>query len=207
MHERIKPRAARVSHRFTSMASAVLLAATAVVGVAACGGSNKPSGSGPSRDSAALISADKYSACMRSHGVMNFADPQISSSGGHQSLSIHLDPTITSSPAFKSAQTACAHLLPAQTTGPNAAQQQQAQTDALLAFARCMRQHGFGSFPDPNAQGPPWTLAMLTSAHINLKEPAFRPAALACTSVTRGILTKADVENAIADPSELGSQA
>jgi hypothetical protein len=189
-----------------TLAWAALLAATVAVTVAACGGSNKPSGSGVSGLSAELTNADKYAACMRSQGV-SFADPQISTSGGHQSLSFHLDPTVTSSPAFKSAQAACAHLLPGQPTGLNAAQQQQAQTAALLAFARCMRQHGFGSFPDPNTQGEPWTLAMLTNAHINLKEPAVRPAALACTTVTHGILTNADVEKAIANPNELTSQA
>jgi hypothetical protein len=148
--------------------------------------------------------AYRYSACIRSHGVTNFPDPQITINGSHRILALHLDPSITNSPAFKSAQKACAYLLPAQTTGPSAAHGQ-AQTNALLAFARCMRQHGFASFPDPNTEGEPWTAAMMTNAGINLKEPAVRPAALAYTTVTHGILTKADVENAITNG--LGSEA
>jgi hypothetical protein len=192
-----------VRRRIATLTSVVLLAATAAGGFAACGGSNKPAGSGSSRASAATTVAVRYSACMRSHGVTNFPDPQISSNGSRRSIAIHLNPAIVSSPAFKSAQKACAHLVHAQTAGSNAAQQQ-ATTDALLAFARCMRGHGFPSFPDPNTQGQPWTLQMLVSAGINLKEPAVRPAALACTSVTRGILTKSDVESAIANPNELG---
>lgn len=209
MTEQIDRRAlttpARVGRRRARLVSVVLVAATATVGVAACGGSKKPSGSANCGAPPAVTVADRYSACMRSRGVANFPDPQISSNGGHKTIVIKVDPTITNSPAFKSARRACAYLVPTQTTGPIAAQQQ-AQTSALLAFARCMREHGFASFPDPNTQGEPWTLAMLTGAGINLKEPAVRPAALACTSVTTGILTKADVENAIANPNQLRSQ-
>lgn len=192
-----------VLRRIATLMSVVLLAAAAAVGFAACGGSKVASGSGSSRASTATTVAVRYSSCMRDHGVTSFPDPQISSNGSHRSLAIHLYPAIVSSPAFKSAQEACAYLVHAQTAGPNASQQQ-ATTDALLAFARCMREHGFPSFPDPNTQDQPWTLPMLLSAGINLREPAVRPAALACTSVTRGILTKADVESAIANPNELG---
>ena len=194
-------------HRPTAtLASVVLLAATAAFGVAACGGSQNASNSASSRGSAVVTVAVRYSACMRSHGVTNFPDPHISRNGNHQSVAIDLDPSIVSSPAFQSAQKACRYLVQAEPTGSPAGQQQE-QADALLAFARCMRAHGFPSFPDPNTQGQAWTLAMLTNAGINLKEPAVRPTALTCTSVTHGILTKADVENATANPNELGSQA
>jgi hypothetical protein len=210
MTEQIDRHAVRRStpvHRYTAtLASVVLLVATAAVGVAACGGSQNPSNSGSSGGSAAVTGAVRYSACMRSHGVTNFPDPHVSRNGNHRSIGIDLNPSIVSSPAFKSAQKTCGYLVQAQTSGSTGAQQQ-AEADALLAFARCMRAHGFPSFPDPNTQGQAWTLAMLTNAGINLKEPAVRPTALTCTSVTHGILTKADVENAIANPDELGNQA
>ncbi len=55
-----------------------------------------------------------------------------------------------------------------------------------------MRRHGFGRFPDPDSRGD-LTIAMIEAAGINLKEPAVKPAADACASVTHGILTKAAV--------------
>lgn len=88
-------------------------------------------------------------------------------------------------------------------SGPSPAQHQ-AQTQDLIAFAQCMRKHGFSRFPDPNTQGQ-LSPTQIQSAGINLKAPALQPAADACTSVTHGLLTKADVAQAIAVGS--GSQA
>ena len=62
----------------------------------------------PQQQQQADAQALKYSACMRSHGVTDFPDPQIS--GGHIALRIHapaggdLDP---GSPIFQHAQQAC----------------------------------------------------------------------------------------------------
>ncbi len=140
---------------------------------------------------------------MRSHGVENFPDPQVSSSGGHLSINISLSSGVADSPAFKSARTACGHLVPGANSGPSVAQQQ-AQTRDLLAFAQCMRKHGFARFPDPNSQGQ-LSPTQIQGAGINLRAPAVQPAADACTSVTHGLLTKADVAQAIANGS--GSQA
>jgi hypothetical protein len=51
----------------------------------------------------------QFAACMRSHGVPNFADPQIS--GGHFMMTLPkgIDPN---SPRFQSAQQACRSLMP-----------------------------------------------------------------------------------------------
>jgi len=69
----------------------------------------------PAQQAQAQAQALKFSACMRSHGVTNFPDPQFSSGGGIR-IKIQpgpggsgLDP---SSPIFQAAQKACGSLLP-----------------------------------------------------------------------------------------------
>jgi len=193
------------------------LAVTAITGLAAlcvtaCGGSKKPpagsNSNGSSKVSFAAASKDAYknSVCMRSHGVTNFPDPDISDSNGQTRISVQITPAIANSPAFQSAQKKCAHLMPGGgnnvNNGPSPAQQQ-AHTDAILAFAACMRKHGFARFPDPNSQGD-LSATAIEAAGINLQAPAVKPAALACASVTHGQITKADIERAIANPNGSG---
>lgn len=184
------------------------LALIVAVLIAGCGGSGKPP-----KDAAAVggaarrglaASAYRYSDCMRAHGVSAFQDPVVHTNGNQVSVIMQVDPQITKSPAYRSAVTACAHFLPNGGVGPTPAQQQAREQD-LLAFANCMRRHGFGRFPDPNSQGQ-LTLPMIEAAGINLKEPAVKPAADACVSVTHGILTKAAVAQAIANPNASGHQ-
>jgi hypothetical protein len=86
---------------------------------------------------------------MRSHGVTDFPDP--TSSGG---LSYHGS---TSSPAFKSAQTACAHLEPHKVAPSDASEtsKQVAQDHAqLLRWTKCMRHRGYPELPDPKIGTP-----------------------------------------------------
>jgi hypothetical protein len=198
------------SRRLANSGSVAALAALTAVLVAACGGGTRPptgtnSGSdgGAARSlKAAAVDAYKQSACMRRHGVKNFPDPTVVSNSHQQMIGIHVTPAITGSPSFKSAQRACAHLMPQgnQTLNSAAAQhQQQEHTAGLLAFAACMRSHGFKRFPDPDSQGN-LTPAMLQSANINLQAPALKPAADACTAVTHGQISKADIDQAIANP-------
>jgi hypothetical protein len=135
---------------------------------------------------------------MREHGVTNFPDPQVHGN----SVTLLITPSITSSPAFKSARVECAHLLPDGGQGlisPSPAQQR-ARTEGLVAFAACMRRHGFPSFPDPTGQGR-LTLEMIAQAGINLRQPAVLPAADACVPSSRGQITRAAVARAVANPS------
>jgi hypothetical protein len=182
--------------------SRLLLAAVAVAAataIAACGGSKPPSGSAGSHTSGAgpVAEAYKHSACMRSHGVPNFPDPQVHDGGTE--LSIHITPGITSAPAFKSAQQVCARYLPEGGANVQSASDQRAHTEAMLAFARCLRGHGFPRFPDPTAQGD-LNLSMITAAGINLHQPALLRAGFACVGVTHGDITRADVEQAVNGP-------
>jgi len=195
------------AHRPTQLTSLTGLAALTAVLLAACGGSNKPSGSGSSgssHEAFAVSNAYKFPACMRDNGVTNFPDPQVN--GNH--LTLQITPSISASPAFKSAQNACAYLVPAgagQINGPSPAEQT-ARAEGLLAFAACVRKHGFPSFPDPTSQGQ-LTLEMITHAGINLQQPAVLQAGDACVSVSHGQITKGDVAQAVANPSASGSQS
>jgi hypothetical protein len=133
--------------------------------------------------------ATRFAQCMRSHGVP-IPDPTTSPHAFKSALDSH-------APAFRSAFTACGHLLPAghaqnQSTAPT-----RAQTAALLAFAGCLRVHGFPGFPDPSSSGG-LSHEMLDRAGIDLHDPALVRAADSCTSVTHGVITKAVVAHFVA---------
>jgi hypothetical protein len=184
-------------------AAAVVAAAGLMLVIAGCGG-NSPSANAAATAHAQGPGADAYrfSACMRSHGVANFPDPvvHVSGSGGATSASvgIRITPQIKGSPVFKSAANACKHILPAP-SGQSSGQSDHPPTQALVAFARCLRTHGFPRFPDPNAQGE-LSLEMVNAAGINLHTPALLTAAKGCTSVTHGQITPAQVVRAINGP-------
>jgi hypothetical protein len=134
------------------------LAATAfatAVSLAACGGSSPSTTTNAAASAGAPTSgqpgreAYRFSDCMRAHGVSNFPDPQIHQDGNQVSVIVSLNPTIVSSPAFKSAQQACGKSVGLGQAAPalsGAGPQRQAQE--ALAFARCMRGRGF---PSPTA--------------------------------------------------------
>ena len=132
-----------------SARTAAAIAAATVI--AACGSSSPSSSS--SSSSGGQTNPDQaqgqqdvlnFARCMRSHGVSEFPDD----------LNFQNVPGINpSSPAFKTAQTACQHLLPVK-TAPRAAPS--AQTHAkLLRLSNCLRAHGYPSMPDPKSDPPP----------------------------------------------------
>ncbi len=178
----------------------ILACAAICVGLAGCGSSGPSTttnmNSGPSPQGAATA-AFAFSHCMRAHGVSDFPDPQVTTSPGQTKIAIRAVAKDNGSPQFKAAQQACQHLLP----GPQneSPAQRQAHARALLAFARCLRNHGIANFPDPNGQGQ-ITIEMIHAAGINLHAPNVLPAARACVGVTHGVITGADVVRAINGP-------
>jgi hypothetical protein len=117
----------------------------AAMAIAACGSSSPSSGGQTNPNEAqAQQGTLNFARCMRSHGVPNFPDDL-----NFQNIP-GVDP---SSPAFKSAQMACQHLLPVKTPPPAAPS---AQTHAkLIRLANCLRAHGYPSIPDPRPNPPP----------------------------------------------------
>jgi len=114
-----------------------------------------------------------FSACMRSHGVPTFPDPD--SSGR-----IRIPSTIDDrSPTVQAAYHACRNLAPSEdsVTGQGDVMGQ----DQLLAFARCMRSHGVSAFPDPQVVNDHIRLRV-TAGQIDPNSPLVVAAEAACRS-------------------------
>lgn len=121
----------------------------------------------------------QFSACMRSHGVKNFPDPQISGNG--ISMKIGGPGLNPNSPAFQSAQKACQKYQPV----PTAANGKGADPTKVAAWAACMRSHGLPHFPDPTIDNGVLKLN-LTGTGIDPQSSAFQNATTACRSKDPG---------------------
>jgi hypothetical protein len=151
--------------------------------LAACGSSAKK----PKTVSTARGPFMAYSVCVRSHGVPNFPDPAAGGGGIH--LGDGFDPN---SPSFKSAQTACQHLLPG--GGPGSQKASKQAIAAAVKTSECMRTHGVTGFPDPIVSSDPQALnpanygeigdrggvIIAIPKTIDVGSPAYRDAARAC---------------------------
>jgi hypothetical protein len=146
----------------------VVAALGVVLLIAACGSSSKaPAGAKASQGIA-------FASCMRRHGLSDFPDP-IPGHGLQFNLPAGVAP---GSPAFRSAQASCKHLVPQPGRG-NAAESAGADS-AALAFARCMRAHGVPSYPDPAYRNGRPTEQPLSSYGIGPDAPAVQGAERAC---------------------------
>jgi hypothetical protein len=136
------------------------------------------SGAGGGGEASPGSQAVAYSACMRSHGVPSFPDPQISRNGGEVRVKMVVPAsTARGNPRFDAAQQACRKLLPA--GGPvdrPVSQQEQAQ---YLKAAACIRSHGVPSFPDPTFSGGG---VHIDHQGLNESSPEFKAAVRACES-------------------------
>ena len=154
-----------------------LISAAIVIGalIAGCGGS-APTGSANRPTGAAEFGEQfvAFAVCMRSHGVPDYPDPRISSSGSTGQVELSPGSAYPDSPASKSAGHACHHLLPNGGKPANSAQDR-AQD---LTFADCMRSHGVPNFPDADRDG-----AFTLPSTINQQAPQFEHASQACMSV------------------------
>jgi len=147
--------------------AAVVVAAGLALLEAGCSGSPSSPGSGGSSNAGGSTrspSAVAFSACMRSHGVPNYPDPD--SSGELPKTDAGQLGVSTSQ--YQAAQQACRHVLP---TGGSLHQREeqcivnggpcppallQQMLTADREFAQCMRSHGWPNFPDstPQSDGP-----------------------------------------------------
>jgi hypothetical protein len=143
---------------------------TATSGSSGKGGSTKPN-------------AVAYAACIRSHGVPDFPDPQGENAAGSSSGSANNSPSgfDPGSPQFHSAQQACKKLAPngGVSTGSRGALSSEDQAK-LLRFARCMRSHGIMNFPDPTSMG------LTPPDGIDRQSSQFQSAQQACASLLPG---------------------
>lgn len=168
-----------------------LVLLTATLGLAGAGcGSNSPRSGGGSSAQGAASGPYAYAACIRSHGVGSFPDPQVTTRAGSVSARQMIPSAVASSPAFKKAQRACARLQPGP-NGPTSEHHGPSKT-ILLAFARCLRAHGITRFPDPTASGG-LSLSTISADGVNVHTHAFFAAARGCLGVTHGQITAAQV--------------
>jgi hypothetical protein len=179
------------------VAALAIVAATMIAG---CGSSSSSSSGAGAQGAQAQVQREEQDAvrfadCMRSGGVSNFPDPE--SSPHAFKFALAPNSADARAPAFQRAYTACHHLLPRPRASSQSPPPSQAQIGAELAFARCLRGHGFPSFPDPSSTGE-LTHEMLAAAGINLHQPAVVQAADTCVSVTHKFVTKADVARFVA---------
>jgi hypothetical protein len=182
--------------------SLTLGAALATVGLlaAACGGASPSSAGvatvGASSGSAAspaaattptsrLNALQKAAQCMRSNGVPTFPDPTVDSNGNARLTGLRsLD---RNDPVTAAARKACLKYFTAARPTFTPQQQQQLQ-NALLAFARCVRQHGY-NMPDPTFNGGsgagPGGRGVFGS--VNRNDPLFQKARKACQPLLAGV--------------------
>lgn len=177
-------------------------AAAAALVLAACG-SNGPNTTGTSASASGsqqngASAAYRFSACMRSHGVTNFPDPVVHQSGNSESVGIRITPAQSGSPSFKSAQKACQGILPGPKGNGNGLSpaQQQKRTHDFVAFAQCLRTHGYPNFPDPNSQGELSPTA-IPAAGINVHAPGFYNVAKGCLPAIAQFVSVAQLQQAI----------
>jgi hypothetical protein len=139
-------------------------------GVASLSGANRPTATtSPGGSSDSQQAALNWARCMRQHGI-NMPDPKIDATegiGGLLPRGVSPD-----DPKFKAAQQACQQYAPNGGQPPKPSPQQQQK---LLAFARCMRQHGV-NMPDPDANGG----IDMTGAGVDPDGPKFKAAQQAC---------------------------
>ena len=125
--------------------TSVVAAAAVSVLTAGCGGGSSTTGA--TITPSPLVA---YSGCMRSHGVTGFPDP--TSNGEIPKEKVVA--AVVSNPRSPAAQRACRHLIPESGLGPpQTATPTRTRLADALSFARCVRAHGFPSFPDPTSQG------------------------------------------------------
>ena len=116
-------------------------------GVASLSGANKSTtttSAGPASKRDAEKAALEFARCMRQHGI-DMPDPNISGNRITQRFKASPGSKGPDDPAFRAAQQACNKYLPNGGQPPKLNPQQRQQ---LVAFARCMREHGI-DVPDP----------------------------------------------------------
>lgn len=114
---------------------------------AGCGSPTPAASSSGNRD---LPKLADYAKCMRGHGIEDFPDPVANPDGTGGGFNVSGGPGSDldhDDPRFQAANKACQSLLPQPAVPP--AQ----RVAAAVKLARCLRSHGFPSFPDPDSQG------------------------------------------------------
>jgi hypothetical protein len=127
---------------------------------------------------------------MHSRGITNFPDPTTGSGGSGFPISsspgsstVTVAGTAFSGPAFQAAEKAC-HLFGGGISHPPISE---AQKEAMLAKARCIRRHGFPNFPDPFFAPGGHGVGINLPPGFNPDSPSVQKARRACANVGTSI--------------------
>jgi hypothetical protein len=168
-------------------AGAALAALVLVLALASCGGEGSDpqvaslGGTTTTEEDDAASSEERdpeqallaYARCMREHGV-DVPDPQVDGEGR---ATFRLMRPRGNEQKFREAQEACGKHLENARPRNLSPEQEQEMREAMLAFARCMREHGV-DIPDPQfGEGGG---AGLRLRNVNPNDPKFRQAEEAC---------------------------
>ena len=146
----------------------ILATVTVIASLATACGGGQAVPAGPAGGSNFQIALG-YARCMRSHGALNWPDPN--SQG--QFLKTQANSAAFQAP--ESAYKACQHLLP--NGGQLTVSEQQKIAPLMLRFATCMRSHGITKFPDPLVNG---NGVAVNPQGFDPKSPQFKAAQRAC---------------------------
>ncbi|WP_395106071.1 hypothetical protein [Actinomadura sp. SCN-SB] len=115
----------------------------------ACGNKNGAATTGASRRAAANDQEKmrQYAKCMRANGI-DMPDP--SAEGGRITVERRQSADAINRQKAQAAEKKCRHLMP---NGGKPAKPKAEQLAELRAMAKCMRENGVPSFPDPNPNG------------------------------------------------------
>jgi hypothetical protein len=116
---------------------------------------------------------------MRSHGVKNFPDPQIS--GNSVSIKLNQGAIDNNSPVFQNAQKACQHFMQQGLGGGR-----KADPTKVAGWAACMRAHGLPHFPDPKINSDGAMQMNMTGTGLDPNSTTFQNAMKACQPVSPG---------------------
>ena len=128
-----------------------------------------PSSSAPVGGKPSATAFVAFVDCLQKHGIQ----AQLGQGGRGVSITGG-DP---SSPQFQKAQQTCQKLLPGGGPQPLSPAEQAQETKELLALAKCMRTHGYPSFPDPDSQG---AFDFGGGSGVDPNSPQFQAAMTAC---------------------------
>jgi hypothetical protein len=182
----------------------LILATVAVVAlVAACSGTangpgvatlEDPSASGSpgaSPAASALTPQDAalaYARCMRENGV-DMPDPQVTTGSGGEVKIDQQGGAPVSKDKMNAADSVCRHFMEAAAPNGKGPAMSAEDQDKVLAFAKCMREHGI-DMPDPDFTGGGFAIRVSGGSQSGTTgpkdDPAFKTAEAACSSLLPG---------------------
>jgi hypothetical protein len=177
----------------------VAVAATAAVGLAACGGSHSPhvaslGDSNSSNNSGSSTTTvprgnptqllDEWASCMRDNGDPGQVDPTIDANGV-----IHITfpaggngPVDLGGPGGNSSNPCSAYLTAASTALRGGQPLQRPDPAKLEKYSQCMRAHGIPDFPDPTANG--LSIRVHPGSDLDPRNPTLQNASKLCAKKT-----------------------